>query len=230
MNMKGNKSNTESGFSLLELIIAMTVMLIALGIISSIMSKSFAVRARESRTTDALSSAQAALNVLSRDIGNSGYGMYIDADTPSANNGIVPADSNDHKIRVRANLSNAGGTLLSPGVSTLLLNAPNEDITYFFDAPTKSIVRYDPNGGGIGVPVTSVVVNRISNVTFRYYDYAGATSAVTGPFNVPSANTGRVEITVDVTLDPVAGQPNPASITFTSEVTLRNNKYMLQQY
>jgi prepilin-type N-terminal cleavage/methylation domain-containing protein len=229
--MKRNKIKSEAGFSLIELVIAMTVMLIALGIISTVMSKSFAVRARESRTTDALSSAQAALNVLSRDIGNSGYGIYDVADeTKYANNGIVIADSNDHKLRVRANLSNAGGTPLSPGVTTLTLNAPNEDITYFFDAPTKSIVRYDPNGGGTGVPITSVVVNRISDVTFQYYDYAGATSAVAGPFAAPSANTGRVEITVTVTLDPVQGQPNPAGVTFRSEVTLRNNRYMLQQY
>lgn len=225
-----NKKRTNAGFSLVELVIAMTVMLIALGIISTIMSRSFAVRARESRTTDALSSAQAALNVLSRDIGNSGYGLYVDPTTKFADNGIVLADSNDHKIRVRANLSNAGGTPASPGASTLVLNAPGEDVSYFFDASTSSIVRYDPNGGGTGVPVTSVVVNRISNVTFRYYDYAGATSTPVGPNTAPSANTGRVEISVEVTLEPVVGQPDGQAITFTSEVTLRNNQYMLQQY
>ena len=226
--MQKSKRN-DAGFSLIELVIAMTIMLIALGIVSMIMSKAFSVRARESRTTDALSSAQAALNVLSRDIGNSGYGIYVDPETEYADNGIVVADSNDQKIRVRANLSNSGGTPGSPGVSTLVLNAPNEDVTYFYDSPSKSIVRYDPNGGGTGVPKTSVVVNRISDIRFRYYDYAGATSTATGPFTVPTANTGRVEITVTVTLDKVSGQPD-ADVTFTSEVTLRNNKYMLQQY
>ena len=227
--MQKTKRN-DAGFSLIELVIAITIMLIALGIVSMIMSKAFSVRARESSTTDALSSAQAALNVMSRDIGNSGYGIYVDPETEYADNGIVIADSGAQKIRVRANLSNSGGTPGAPGVSTLVLNAASEDVSYFYDAATKSIVRYDPNGGGTGVPVTSVVVNRISDVQFRYYDYTGATSAATGPFTVPTANTARVEVTVTVNLERVQGQVNPDSVTLTSEVTLRNNKYMLQQY
>jgi len=219
-----------SGFSLLELLLVMTIMLIALGIVSTLMARSFAVRARESRTTDALTSAQAALSVLSREIANSGFGLYTNPTTKVADNGIIVADSGQHQIRVRANLDNSGGVPTSPGPQTLVINSPGEDVTYFFDAATKSIVRYDANGLGVGSGETSVVVNRISNVTFQYYDYAGATATASGPFTVPTANTGRVQITVDVTLDPVAGEPNPQTVTFTSEVTLRNNEYMLQQY
>ncbi len=225
--MKAHKNN--AGYSIIELMIAMVVMLLALGIVSSLLSWAFSVRARESRTADALATAQAAISVISREISNSGFGLYNESND-IANNGIVLADSNDHKIRVRANLENAGGTAEAPGPTTLTINEPGEDVTYFFDAGTSSIVRFDPNGLGPGEPQTSVVVNRISNVTFEYYDYVGGSSAATGPLTAPTSNTGRVRIVVDVELDPVVGQPDGQRVTFASEVTLRNNSYMLQQY
>ena len=182
--------------------IAMTLMLIALGIVSTVISRSFSVRARESRTADALATAQGAISVLSREVSNSGFGLFDGPTTKRASNGIVLAESNAHRIRVRANLENEGGTATAPGPTTTVINAPAEDVTYFFDSATNSIVRYDPNGLGTNQPLTSVVVNQISNV----------------------------RIIVDVNLDPVAGQPDGQRVTFASDVTLRNNKYMLQQY
>ena len=74
-----------------------------------------------------------------------------------------------------------------------------------------------------------MVVNKVSNVTFAYYNYAGSTSAST-LVTTPTNDTGRIRITVDVQLEQVAGQVNPQTITFSSDVTLRNNSYMLKQY
>lgn len=219
-------SNGQSGFSLLELLIAMGIMLSLLGIVASLMSQAFSVRARESRQTDALSTAQAALNIISREAANSGFGIYVDAETQLGNNGLILADCGPNRIRFRANLNNSGFRTATNGTTVLSTIDPGEDITYFFDAATSSIVRYDPND----TPTTSVVVNRISNVTFQYFDYAGSSSTPIGPNNVPTSNTGRVLITVDVLLDPVEGQPDNQRVTFTSEVTLRNSNYMLQQY
>ena len=202
--------------------VAMVVMLILLGVVSSLLSQSMSVRARESQRTDALTSAHAALNVLSREIANSGFGIIASDGSGLAGNGIVAADSNANRIHIRSNITNVGPTTGSTVLST---NEPGEDITYFFDAATASIVRYDPND----TPRTSVVVNRISNVTFQYFDYSGTNS--TGvEVATPTNNTGRVRITVMVQLDPVYGQPNPSNISFTSDVTLRNSSYMLNQY
>lgn len=219
-----------AGFSLIELVISMTITLVAMTILSSIMYQGFGIRARESQRTDALTSAQAGLNLISREIANSGFGMYEDGTSKVAYNGIVTAESDVHRIRIRANLDNAGGTPGAPASSTLAINAPGEDVTYFFDAASASILRYDPNGGGTGIARTAAVVNRISSVTFKYYDYAGSTSAATGPLLNPTKDTGRVQITVDITLDPVPGQPNNQQVRLISDVTLRNNSYMLQQY
>ena len=225
--------NRNSGFSLIELLITMGIMLIALGIVSTILGRAMSVRARESSTADALATARAAISVVSREISNSGFGLY-QAGTRSGSNGIVTQESDDHRIRVRANLFNSGGTATTPGPTTLEINRPGEDVTYFFDPGTLSIVRHDPHGieisPGVFGPQTSVVVNKISNVTFQYYDYDGSTSLAAGPLTAPSANTARVRIIVDVELDQVYGQLNPEHVTFASDVTFRNNNYMLSQY
>jgi prepilin-type N-terminal cleavage/methylation domain-containing protein len=225
MNMR-LKNRGQKGFSMLELLIAMTIMLMLLAIVSTLIGRSFAVRARESRQTDALATAQAALNVMSREISNAGFGIYDNETSQLGNNGIVLADSGANRIHLRTNVFNTGPRTAPPGSTVLSTIDPGEDVTYFFDAATASIVRYDPHD----TPQTSVVVNRISNVTFRYFDYALNSSTPTGPHTVPSATTGRVQITVEVRLEPVVGQPDNQTVTFTSEVTLRNVNYMLQQY
>ncbi len=205
--MKGTDNKKIQGYSLIELILAMTIMLILLGLITTLFAGALQTRERESSKTDALTSAQAALNVISREVGNSGYGL----DT----NGIVVADSNATKLRFRANIDNGDSLIVSP----------EEDVTYYFDDVTDSIVRYDPND----TPTTSVVVNRISNVRFQYYDYAGSSSTATEQ-TTPTSNTGRVRITVTVELEEVQGQPKGQKVTFTTDVTLRNSNYMLNQY
>ncbi len=211
--MKNN--HTEKGFSLIELIIAMTVMLVLLGLVSTILSGAVSTRSRESRKTDALSSSQAALNVISREVANSGYGLNY--------NGLIAADSGSQKIRVRANLKNSNNCVTDSG----------EDVTYFYDATTQSIVRSERYAtaecGTTFQTKTSVVVNRISNITFNYWDYS-STNTVGTLTTLPTANTGRVVITVEVELEDVQGQPSGQKVTLNSDVTLRNSEYMLNQY
>ncbi len=156
---------------------------------------------------------------MSREISNAGYGIYTDATTKKGSNGIVIADCTSQKIHFRNNVDNNSAT--SPNTTS-----PGEDVTYYFDATTNSIVRYDAN-----LPAgsrTSVIVNRISNVTFTYFDYVGANSTGTSTVT-PTSDTARIQINITVTLDPVQGQPN-GTVSFTSQVTLRNSNYMLNQY
>ncbi|MDQ3322792.1 MAG: prepilin-type N-terminal cleavage/methylation domain-containing protein [Acidobacteriota bacterium] len=219
--MKRVKNNTSAGFSLAELMLAMTITLLLLGLVSGLFSRALGTRARESRRTDALTSAQAALNVMSREISNAGYGIfYLDNGTRFPSNGVIAADSNNKRIHFRANITNENGETSSSG----------EDVTYFFDKATDSIVRYDPHGIGKNTPLTSVIVNRISDVTFAYFNYDGTTQPPKDGTTIPSENTGRVRITITVKLDHVQGQPDNQVVTFTSDVTLRNSNYMLNQY
>jgi prepilin-type N-terminal cleavage/methylation domain-containing protein len=225
--MSQNINKKFAGFSLVELIVSMTVVLVLMGVASTLLSRAMSVRARESRTTDALTSAQAALNIMSREITNSGFGIYDNAISETADNGIIVADSGDHRIHFRANINNFGPGPIAPTCTAVCTSDPGEDVTYYFDSATSSIVRYDPRG----TPQTSVVVNKISNVTFSYFDYTAAGAVTAEPGNAsPSANTGRIRLTVEVALDRVEGQVNPASVRFLSEINLRNSNYMLHQY
>lgn len=227
MKKPTTKNSSERGFSLLELLIAMVIMLILMGIVSELLSRSLSVRARERSRTDALTSAQAALNVLSREIANAGFGLTVADDPETASNGIIAADSNAAQIHIRSNFNNVGPRASPTGTPHTVMSTldPGEDITFFYDAATSSILRYDPHD----TPTTSSIVNRVSEVSYKYFDYVGINSTGT-EVATPTNNTGRVQITVKVKLDPVYGQPNPSNIIFTSEVTLRNSKYMLQQY
>lgn len=202
-----NTDTRQSGFSLLELMIAMTITLVLLALVTTLFSGSMSIRERESAKTDALTSAQAALNVMSREIGNAGFGLN--------SNGIVSADSNANQLHFRSNWDNGD----------LVTDASGEDITFYFDPTTESIVRFDAHAG----TTTSAVVNGISNVTFQYFDYSGSTSTPT-LVAVPGVDTGRVRITVTVNLEDVQGQPTGQSVEYTSDVTLRNSEFMRNQY
>lgn len=219
-NYKKNEAETavnQSGFSLIELIIAMTIILILMAAAMSLYGAAFSTRARETNRTDALTSARAALNAMSNEIANSGYGLE---DNGLPYNGIVWADCNDKRIHFRANVQN--------NEAILATDDEGEDVSYYFDSGTQSIFRYDPRSN----PQTSIVVNRVSDVTFQYFDYVGTNSSGT-PVAAPTKDTARVRINVIVTLERVAGQPNDTgsrTIQLTSDVTLRNSRYMLNQY
>lgn len=227
--MKKTDISKTDGFSLLELMIAMTIILVLLGLVTTLFASALNTRSRESRRTDALTSARAAINVITRELANSGYGLAREVDRTPVN-GIVLPDSSQNRIHFRSNVYNSNNTTCEPG----------EDVTYFFDASTSSIVRYDryPTitadatkqcDNSVNVPETSVVVNRISNVNFTYFNYTSGSSAQTQTAT-PTANTGRIRINVTVQLENVPGQVNNQTVTFTSDISLRNSNYMLNQY
>src|SRR6185436_16043841 len=97
MNKQERKRSSVGGFSLIELLIAMTVTLVLLGLASAMLASSFKVRTRENQRTEALADTQRGLNLITREVANSGYGL--------TDNGIVSADSGLTSIRVRANLN-----------------------------------------------------------------------------------------------------------------------------
>jgi prepilin-type N-terminal cleavage/methylation domain-containing protein len=195
----------QGGFSLIELIISLVITLIILGIAVATFSSALSSRQRESSNTDAITSVQAALNIMSREIGNSGYGL--------SNNGIVLADSNENRLHFRNNYVNSNYTTSDPG----------EDVTFYYDQASQSVVRYDAN-----TQQTSGIINRVSNVDFLYHNYSS--NGTSTPTTIPTLNTGRVTIKLTVTLADVVGQPTGRTVTVESDVTLRNSTYMLGQY
>lgn len=202
-----------AGFSLIELLLSLVISLVILAAAVAAFSGALRGRDYQSARTDAIVSAQAAINIMTREIGNSGYGLLT--------NGLVLADSNATRIHFRTNVDN----------SDLTTSSPNEDITFFCngcDADGGSIVRYD----AAFPDTTSGIINEISSVQFQYWDYDEITHALTGPFDQPTLNTGRVTITLTVVLAGINGAPVGAAsnVTVRSDVTLRNSPYMLNRY
>ena len=218
------QSRRQSGFSLVELSIAMTVTLVVMAIASTLLASSFKIRTRENQRSSAIADAQRALNILSREIANAGYGL--------SSNGIVTGgDSGATSIRIRSDLDLSGAT-----------NGSGEDV--------KFLLVNDANGSFIArlnlqpAQTNGLIANRVDGMAIYYYDrrvtYAIGNCAI-GDCNITnvlnSAGTTQTEVTpgsakyivlsIRVTL-PAIGTPGsagyqPSSATqLVSTVTLRN--------
>ena len=214
-----NAHRPDRGFTLVELLMAMTIALTILGLTTGLLASSFNVRARENQKTDALADTQRALNIMSREIANAGFGL--------ANNGIVAADSNDTAIRVRANLNAFDGQTSSNSISDR-----NEDVKYsLYSAGSDSyIVRLD-----IGTQnQTTVLANRVDSLKIRYYpakiNYTSSGNCdITTTSSEVTQKSDTKYIVISVCVELVArgapGSPGyqPASrVQLVSDVYLRN--------
>jgi type II secretory pathway pseudopilin PulG len=184
----------------MELLIAMTVTILMMTAASTLLTSSVGTRARENRRSDALADAQRAINIMSREIANSGFGL--------TDNGIVPTDATATKIRIRANINNTNATI----------SDQDEDVTYIYQLPpVASIVRFDAATG-----TRNVLANNIRGFTLTYEDAAGA---ATTPI---LAERVKIDVTVEVGA-PAAGQP-PTQVRMQSEVALRNAPQVLKRF
>ena len=215
-----NTRNPEAGFSLIELVIAMAITLAVLGLAGNLLAGSFNVRARENQKTDALADAQRALNIMTREIANTGFGL--------ANNGLVEADSTATAIRVRSNLNAFDGQTTSNSI-----NDQNEDVKYsLYSAGSDSyIVRLD-----IGTQnQTTVLANRVDTLNIRYFpakiSYTATSTncdiTTTSPEVTQKSDTKYIVISVCVELPArgALGSPGyqPVSrVQLVSDVYLRN--------
>lgn len=223
---KSLQTRTDRGFSLLELLIAMAVTIILLGISGSILMSSFNIRHRENEVSDALADAQRAINIMSREIANAGFNL--------STNGIVAGDSNISSIRIRSNLNKYVPGVEEPFKSDVL--DAGEDIKYFVNAAenTNYLVRYDRNAQIVPVDLRkTVLANRLDSLRIHYFGqqvtYSTADCDITGwsADEVTPDAARYIVIAVCVRLDEYGtpGSPGhqPATrVLLASDVTLRN--------
>lgn len=215
----------EAGFSLAELLMAMTVTIIMAGLASVLLAGSFSIRTRENQKTEALADTQRGLNLMTREIANSGYGLI--------DNGIVSADSGLTSIRVRANLNASAGETTSNAASDR-----DEDVKYFLytDSNNSYIVRLDINSSAQEM----VLANRVDALVIRYYadkvTYASGNCDITdvrdsfgNPAGEVAQKTGAkyVVMSICVTLPAVStpgapGYQPPSRVQLISDIALRN--------
>jgi type II secretory pathway pseudopilin PulG len=218
------RASSTAGFSLFELMIAMTITLALTALAGSLLSSSFNIRGRENQKSSALADAQRALNGMSREIANSGFGL--------SNNGIVVADSSTTAIRVRANLNAFDRETTSAAVSD-----SDEDVLYklFTDSTQSYVERIDINSG----TRTTILANRVDSLKIRYYaDKISYTPGVceinTAATEVLDKRLAKYVVIIACVQLPAVSKPGApgyqpiSSVQLISDVTLRNTD--LQRY
>jgi len=236
-------ANNERGFSMIELVIAMTVTLTILGLSSTLLASAFKFRSREDRKSDAIADVQRAMNIMTREISNSGLKLPSGLPGISAN-GVVAGDSDNESLRIVSNLNgmpdSANGYFEDGDVDDA-----DEDIKFVMYVDNalaqRYIVRYERNSTN----QTTVLANRVDSLIFRYYDekvtYSTTINAsgacdITGVVNADGNTENEVSpgsakfvvIAVGVTL-PAVGSPAtdgyqpPTQVQLTSDVVLRNS-------
>ena len=222
MNQKSRKKGN-AGFSLLELLIAMSLTIVMLGIAATALTSGFRIREREESVTDAVADAQRALNIMSREIANSGFNL--------STNGIVAGDSGSTSIRIRSNLNKYDMSVVETNRNNVM--DAGEDLKYFINIAnnTDYLVRHDEFATG---RKTTVLANRMDSLRVHYF--AQKVTYTTADCDITSASAS--EVTPDLARYVVialcvriaaAGVPNtagyqPASnVLLVSDVTLRNS-------
>jgi len=191
MQMKSRQYFIQSnhGFTMIELLVAMVVALLAMGAIYSTFlnqQKSYVV---QQETAAMHQNIRAASFYMEKEIRMAGCDP-----TGTANAGITISEAKADSIRFTEDVTDgAGGN--PDGDST----DPNEDITYSLDG-NRNLIRTDNNGGGIGVQVPAIVAQNIDAIDFVYLGGASNVLNNGGPGgDVPAGSEGlirSVEITI----------------------------------
>ena len=219
------KKDTDGGFSLLELLIALVITMALMTAASTLLANALRMRTRENQKSDALADTQRAINIMSREIANAGFNM--------TNNGIVAADSGQHAIRIRSNLNRFDYGLGVTDEMRSGVGESGEDITYFINEAenTMYLARHDRFGTG-----STVLANRIDSMNIHYFDRKVTYTAPEKGDDITDASATEVlnkadakyiVIAVSVTLDEVGTPGSPGyqpqySVLICSDVTLRN--------
>ncbi len=218
---RNNLNRSQSGFSLLELLIGMTITLAIMGVASTLLATSFNVRNREHSRIDSIADVQRALNIMSREIAIGGYGFN------SADNGLVVGDCDRSTIRVRSNLNR-----FSEGSNTI--ESAGEDVKYLVDSTDGQnyLVRHD-QWAAVGSSQNTVLANRIDLLEITYWGPDNTPLDISDPAQVANAVGVRIALTADLAAVGTPGAPGfqPATtIQLISDVALRNKSQNLATY
>jgi len=237
--MLKQQTKSESGFSLLELIIAMAITLALAAAACTLLAQSLKIRTRANDKIDGLADAQRALNIMSREIANAGFNL--------SDNGIVAADSvtdasGNSTIRIRANL-NKFDSSASPEARSGIGKVDEdlgEDVKYFVwpDDDRHLLARWDRFDSTAGNG--TVLANRLDSLHIHYFSQrvTYSTAMTSGVSGCDITGASAVEVTPDLAKyiviaacvqQPAVGAPGspgyqPQTNTLlVSDVVLRNN-------
>jgi len=204
--------NNDTGFTLVELLIAMTIGLIILTALSSTFLMQRKIYDVQEQVAEMVQTARAAMDMMSREIRLAGYaptgyiptGGTMQRSDPTGTN-FVGISYNAGQLQIRADLTGDGNT-----------NGSNEDIIYTYDATDLQI---DRNTGSGDQPFAE----NIQSFTFVYLKADGVTEITTSAEN---DDIRQIKITITAR----TAKPDPdytanggyRTYTLTSYITPRN--------
>ena len=214
-NQERTSTTAESGFSLIELIITLTITLTVLGLAFTLLAQALNTNVREDRQASVLSDSNQGLGRMAEELANAGFGL--------STNGIVAADSNEDQIRIRANLNSLMKQTTSNSVSDR-----GEDVEFMLAtnaAGETYLVRED-----IALGTTSILASSVDNTDIDgdgegdglNFVYLDSTSAVVDP-----DQADRVNVTLRLRL-PQVGVPGAVGYrpgvtkALTENIVIRN--------
>lgn len=168
--------NNESGFSLLELMIAMVIFLIVTASIYGLMQVGRVDRNRSSRRSDVMKNARVAIHLIGRDALNAGFGYHrrgaIAPDNFLSSTFGIPADADNDRDMITSTI--AGNNLFTNNLQTVA-SARTDIIAFAYrDISFNAGQTMELQGVGApsGAPTTARLVTKTATgaVNARKYD------------------------------------------------------------
>jgi len=203
---------SNQGFTMVELLVAMVVALLALGAIYSTFQGQLKSYVMQGETAAMHQNIRAAMFYMQREIRMAGCDPL-----GSASAGIITANATyiNFTEDVRGNLVGSD----SDGVT----DDPNENITFALDA-NKNLVRTDPVNPPVvppAPPIPQIVAQNIDALDFVYLDGATPPNVLNpGGGNVPAASLNQIR-SIEITIVARTGRSTLASTN--------NNAYFNQR-
>ena len=186
MMLQCNKFRSSSGFTLMELLVAMTISLVVLASVT----KTFTVQTRQNSAEEQIAQMQqnvrGALDLMVRELQMAKY----DPAGTAFPTGIYGVTYSASQLQIKADMDSSGALDTATSGSV-------ENIIYAYDSANLRITRQLGSGG-----TAQIVADNVTAFTFAYYDANGI--AVTS-----SANSGNIR-KVTITITARTTKPDPS--------------------
>jgi len=181
------------GLTLVEMMMAMLIFGIVMAVVTNVFFTTNGLFGRTSQRAEQQMSGRAGLTVMTEEIRRAG------AD-PEGTGLVGLVRANADTIRVRAEINDI------PGIQT---TEPSEDVTYFYDGFTGSIMRDSGSG-------PQMLVTDVTSFQIQYFD---ANNQLLGPLPLSTALAGTAR-SVGLTITTKTNQGG--QMTVTTRIGLRN--------
>lgn len=222
--------NSHSGFTLVELLIAMAISAVLLGATYSVFVSSQKINTGNEVSARIMQSLRTSLDLMESDIRMAGLNGLFDI---PGGVGIIEATATKLRFTSNRNLDDKIDTLNPAHLLGGLQESDFEQITYFYDAPTKRLKQCLSEGTANASCVTlnqdpddsNTVAYNVENFSLSYFD--GNNNVIVNPtVNTISIRTVEVSMTIEQAAGRSGQQPavraGDISRTMTRRIFCRN--------